>query len=129
MSVVWSVPSLMFLQEGFLYGGVRRVCIGRAKAMGMGCGGGGGWFRWRGTGCGCFGSEEGYFELDPLWDREPVEVLEDGVDVIMAVGEVERASSRVLEVLEFIQELGWCAMEDAVAIVNSGRDEGVDQGF
>lgn len=40
-----------------------------------------------------------------------------------------QASSRVLDVLEFIEEFGLCAIEDAVAVVSSGSDESMDQGF
>ncbi len=49
-----------------------------------------------------FVSEEKSFKLDVLWDREPVEVPENGGDVITRVGVSEQASSRVLDVLEFI---------------------------
>ena len=31
--------------------------------------------------------------------------------------------------MKFIEEFGRCAEEDAVAVVNSGSDEGVDQSF
>lgn len=41
---------------------------------------------------------------DLLW--EPVEFLEDRGDVVSVVGEGEEASSRVLDVLEFIQDFG-----------------------
>ena len=41
----------------------------------------------------------------------------------------EPASSRVLDVLEFIEGFGWRAKDGANAVVNSGSDEGVDQGF
>ena len=76
-----------------------------------------------------FVSEDEYFELNPLRDGEPVEFLEDGGDVVAGAGEGEQAGSRVLDVLKFIEEFGWCAKEDAVAVVNSGSGEGVDQGF
>ncbi len=48
-----------------------------------------------------FMREEKDFELDLLWDREPVEVLEDRGDVVTGVGVGERVSSRVLDILEF----------------------------
>lgn len=44
-------------------------------------------------------SEEKNFKLDPLCDREPVEVLEDRGDVVTGVDMDEQASSRVLDVL------------------------------
>ena len=47
-----------------------------------------------------FVSEEKDFELDLLWGRELVEVLEDWGYVGMGLG--EQASNGVLDVLEFI---------------------------
>ncbi len=49
-----------------------------------------------------FVSKETHFKLKASWDREPVEVLENRGDVITRVGVGEQASSRVLDVLEFI---------------------------
>lgn len=40
--------------------------------------------------------------VDPLWDREPVEFLEDRGDVVTGAGVGEQTSSRVLDVLEFM---------------------------
>ena len=65
-----------------------------------------------------FESDEEYFELNPLRDREPVEFLEDGGDVVKDPDVGEQASSRVLDVSEFIEEFGWCAIK-AVAVVIS----------
>ena len=76
-----------------------------------------------------FVSEEKEFELDALWDREPVEVLEDRGDVVTGTGMGEQTGSRVLNVLEFIEDFGWWAVENAVAVVNSGSDESVDESF
>ena len=67
--------------------------------------------------------------MNPLRDGEPVEFLEDGGDVVTGAGVGEQAGSRVLDKLKFIEEFGRCAKEDAVAVVNSGRDESVDQSF
>lgn len=39
------------------------------------------------------------FELDALLSREPVELLEDGGEVLPGAGEREEADSRVLDVL------------------------------
>ena len=58
-----------------------------------------------------------------------MEFLEDGGDVITGASVGEQASSRVLEVLKFIEEFALCAKEDAVAVVTSGSDEDMDQGF
>ncbi len=49
-----------------------------------------------------FMSEEKDFKLDPFWDREPVEVLEDNGDVVTGRGVGEQTSSRVLDILGFI---------------------------
>lgn len=45
-----------------------------------------------------FMSEEKDFELTPLWDREPVAVLEDIADVVTGTAVGEQMSSRVTEV-------------------------------
>ena len=47
-------------------------------------------------------SEEKDFELDPFWDREPVEVLKDRGDVEIGAVACEQTNSRVLGALEFI---------------------------
>lgn len=44
-------------------------------------------------------------------------------------GRGDVVTSRVLEALDFIEEFGWCAIDDAVAVVSCGSDEGVDQGL
>jgi len=49
-----------------------------------------------------FVSEEKDFGLDTFWDGEPVEGLENRGDVITGAGVGEQASSRVLNILEFI---------------------------
>lgn len=46
-----------------------------------------------------FVSEEKDFKVDALWDREPVEVLEDGGDVVTGAGVSEQTGGRVLDVL------------------------------
>lgn len=43
-------------------------------------------------------SEEKDFELNPLWDMEPVAVLEDRADVVTATAVGEQMSSRVTQV-------------------------------
>lgn len=65
-------------------------------------------------------SEEEDCQWDQLWVREPAEDTSSGVgEQVMGV----------LDVLEFIEEFGRCAVLDAVAIVSSGHDESVDQGL
>lgn len=67
--------------------------------------------------------------MDALWNREPVEVLKDKGDVVAGAGVSEEAGGRVLDILEFIEEFGGCAIKDAIAVVKVGCNEGVDQGF
>lgn len=43
--------------------------------------------------------------------------------------QVNRVSSRVLDVLEFIKDFGGHTTENAVVVVKSGRDEGKDPHF
>ena len=40
-----------------------------------------------------------------MFDREPVEVSEDRGDVFIAVGGGEQTSGRVLNILEFIEDI------------------------
>lgn len=55
------------------------------------------------------GQEEEEFEVDVLRDREPVEVLKVGGDVVTRVGVSEEAGCRILDVLGFIEEFGGCS--------------------
>lgn len=41
----------------------------------------------------------------------------------------EKTGGGVLNVLEFMEEFGGCTIENAVAVVEAGCNEGVDQGF
>jgi len=54
-----------------------------------------------------FVSNQEDFEVDSLKDGEPVEVLDVGVG--------EGAGSRVLDMLEFIEEVGWDAVEQRIS--------------
>ena len=74
-------------------------------------------------------SEEEYFELNLLRDGEPVEFLVMGVMWSRVRVWVSWRAAPFLDVLKYIEEFGRCAKEDAVAVVNSGSDEGVDQSF
>lgn len=55
-----------------------------------------------------------------------MEVLEDRSDMIAGSGMSEQTGSRVLDVLEFIREFGWCSVKTAVTVVNSGCDKGME---
>lgn len=47
------------------------------------------------------------FEMDTLGDWEPVEVMKDRGDVVTGAGVSEETSSRVLDVLKFLECFGW----------------------
>lgn len=72
----------------------------------------------RGTSYGGLVSEQNYFKLNPLLDREPVGFLED-----MSMQACSRAHST-----EFLSDFG-CAVEYAIAVVESGDDESMDHCF
>lgn len=60
------------------------------------------------------------FEIDPVFDWEPVEVTEDGCDVVPGSGSGKQASGRVLNILQFFENFGGEAVEEAIAVVESG---------
>ena len=70
-----------------------------------------------------------YFEVDSEFDWEPVEFLEDRSNVVSGSGSGEQAGSGVLNILEFFEDLGGDAVEEAVTVVESGGDEGVNEGL
>ena len=74
-----------------------------------------------------FEGGEQYFEVNPVFDRKPVEVSEDRGDVFIAAGGGEQTSGRVLNILEFIEDNVWRSIQDAVAVVQSGGYEGMNQ--
>ncbi len=69
------------------------------------------------------------FEVDSLRDGEPVELMEDEGDVVMGLRVSDRASSRVLDVLEFTGDFWWWTIEEIVAVVQTKGDEGMKEGF
>lgn len=68
------------------------------------------------------------FEVDVMWDREPVLVLKGRGDMVTGVGVIEEVGCRILDTLGFIEDFGGCATF-AVAVVKAGFDKGVDQDF
>ena len=54
-----------------------------------------------------FVSEKKEFKVNALWDGEPVEILEDGGDVVTGAGVSEQTCGGVLDVLDFIKDFGW----------------------
>ena len=61
--------------------------------------------------------QEEYFEIDALFDGEPVESGESGGDVVTGLGVSKEESSRVLDHLESIEGMRGDASEEGVAIV------------
>ena len=65
----------------------------------------------------CFVGGEEYFEVDSLFDGQPVEIMEDGGDVLSGAGAGEEAGGRILYILKFLEGFGGDALEYAVAII------------
>lgn len=96
---------------------------------------------WMGLAMEGFVGQKVDFELDALWDREPVEVLEDDIVIFefffpfggqgwfTGAGVGEEAGSRVLDMLKFIGNFWRWTIENAVAVVNSGYDECMGDDF
>ena len=70
-----------------------------------------------------------YFEVDSEFDWEPVEFLEYRCDVVSGSGSGEQSGGGVLNILQFLEDLGGDAIEEAVTVVESGGDEGVNEGL
>ena len=62
-------------------------------------------------------SQADYFEIDTLFDGEPVESVENGSDVFTRPGVSEEASGRVLDHLESMEGMRGDASEEGVAVV------------
>ena len=76
-----------------------------------------------------FESQEEDFEVDTLFNGEPVESEENRSDVFTRLGISEKAFSRVLDHLESMEGMRGDASEEGVAVVKMGRGEGMDKGF
>ena len=76
-----------------------------------------------------FVGEEESFEIDAMFDGEPVKRVENGGDVFTGPGVGKEAGSRVLDHLESLEGMGGDASEEGVAVVKAGGDKGMDQGF
>ena len=53
-----------------------------------------------------FVGEKEELEVVLMWDREPVQVLQNRADVFVGAGVGEDMGSRVLNVLKFVENLG-----------------------
>ena len=76
-----------------------------------------------------FVGEEEYFKGDAEFDGEPVEIEEDRGDMVTGWGVGEEAGSRVLNHLKSMEGARGDAGEEGVTVVQTGGDEGVDEGF
>ena len=76
-----------------------------------------------------FEGQEEDFEVDALFDGEPVESEENRSDVFTRPGVSEKVRSRVLDHLESMEGMRGDASEEGIAVIKMGQDEGVDKGF
>ena len=58
-----------------------------------------------------------------------MKLTEDGSDVFTGGGVSEQSGSRVLYILQFLKNSGGEAIQNAIAVVKSASDEGVDKCF
>lgn len=58
-----------------------------------------------------------------------MKLLEDGGDVFSGAGVGEEAGSRILDVLQLLEMRRRKTIEEAIAVVESGCDEGVNEYF
>ena len=61
-----------------------------------------------------------------LFYRKPVKLMEDGCDVFSGGGMGEQSGSGVLNILQFLKTSGGETIQDAIAVVESGGDEGMN---
>lgn len=73
-----------------------------------------------------FVGDEEDLEMYTLFNGKPVKLTEDGGDVFSGGGSSEQSGSRVLNILQLLENRGGEAIQDAVTVVKSGGDEGVD---
>lgn len=76
-----------------------------------------------------FVSEEKDFEVNAVFDGQPMEILKDWSDVLSGWSVSQQAGSRVLNILKFVELFEWEAVKEAIAIIKSGGDEGVNEDF
>ena len=60
---------------------------------------------------------------------KPVKLTEDGRNVFSGGGVGEQSGSGVLNILQFLKNSGGETIQDAIAVVESGGDEGVNKCF
>ena len=65
-------------------------------------------------------------EIDVLFYWKPMKLTEDGSNVFSGGGVSKQSGSRVLYILQFLKNSGGEAIQNAIAIVESASDEGVD---
>ena len=71
--------------------------------------------------------EEADLEFNPGGDREPVEGMEYGCDVIKFSHSHQDPGSTVLDVLQLLNALARDPSEESIAVVQSRGDKGMDE--
>ena len=66
-------------------------------------------------------------ERDSESDREPVKLLEDGVDMVKRGGSGDDAGCRVLDQLKLMKGFVRGTEKEEVTVIDAGGDEAVDQ--
>ena len=74
-----------------------------------------------------FVGEQQNFIVDPEWDSEPVQWVEDGGYVLVFSDSHQDPGSAVLNVLQLLDVLARNPGEESVAVVQSRGDEGKDK--
>ena len=67
--------------------------------------------------------------MNALCYGKPVKLTEDGRDVFSGGGVGEQSGGGVLNILQFLRNRGGETIQDAIAVVESGGDEGVNKCF
>ena len=73
-----------------------------------------------------FIDEDKDFKKDALTNRKPVELSEEGGDVVILAGLGDEFSSSILDRLQFTDFTVWQSSQNTVAVVQQRRDQGVD---
>ncbi len=66
------------------------------------------------------------FECDPEFDWEPVELLENGGDVVKGGGSGDDTGCRVLDQLELMEGFVGDTEKERITVINMGGDKAVN---
>ena len=76
-----------------------------------------------------FEGEKSNFVVNPKMERQPVQITEDWSYMVVLPGTCNETGGRILNELEFGEFGGWNAVQEAVAVVQTGCDECMDEPF